>query len=104
MKIGQIRGIEFRLSNLLLPLFLIYFLLGIWEKALLVFAIILCHEIGHVIVALYLGIRVKTIELFPFGGVARIDNVHMVDLAKEVALSLAGPLVNFCLAGVFFFL
>jgi len=103
MKIGQIRGIELKVSNLLPPLFFLYFLLGIWEKALIVFAIILVHEIGHVVVALYWGIRVKTIELFPFGGVARIDNAHMVSLAKEITLSLAGPMVNFFLGGVFFF-
>ncbi|MEL7564698.1 MAG: M50 family metallopeptidase [Dehalobacterium sp.] len=102
MKIGQIRGIELKLSNLLPLLFFIYILLGIWEKAFIVFAIILVHEIGHVVVALCWGIQVKTIELFPFGGVARIDNVHMISLTKEITLSLAGPMVNFFLAGVFF--
>lgn len=98
MKIGRIRGIELRLSNFLPALFFIYFLLGIGEKALMVFAIILLHEIGHVMAALYWGIRVKTIELFPFGGVARMENIHGGSLGREITLALAGPLVNFFLS------
>lgn len=101
MKIGKIWGIELRFSNLLIPLFFIYFLLGIGVKAILVFAIILLHELAHVAAALYWGIPVRYIEIFPFGGIARLDNIHGASLLKEITLSLSGPFVNFFFGGIF---
>ena len=100
MEVGEIRGIKLKLSIFLPGLFLIYFLLGIGEKALMVFTVILIHELGHVFCALYLGMRVRTIELFPLGGVARMENVHPGCLGKEIALYLAGPAVNLLLGGI----
>jgi Zn-dependent protease len=102
MKIGQVRGINLKVSRFLPALFLIYFLLGIGDKALLVFAIILIHELGHVFCAVFWGMRVDTFELFPLGGVARMENLYVGSLGKEIVLYLTGPLVNFFLGGVCF--
>jgi stage IV sporulation protein FB len=100
MIIGEIRGIKLKLSNFLPLLFFIYLLLGIWQKALMVFAIIIIHEVGHVLIALLWGIRVHTIELFPLGGVARMESTCPGNLGKEIILYLVGPMVNFLLGGV----
>lgn len=100
MKIGEIRGIELRISKLLPVLFLIYFVLGVGQKALLVFTVILVHELGHVFLALFWGVKVNSIELFPLGGVARMEKIYLKSIGKEIIFYLGGPLVNLFLAGV----
>ncbi len=75
---------------------LLYWVMGA-VTALFYFASILLHEIGHSIVAIWYGIRVRSITLFMFGGVAQIegDSPHA---SAEFLIAIAGPVVSFTLA------
>jgi len=68
--------------------------------ALLFFASVLAHELGHSVVAQRRGIEVKSITLFIFGGVAQIrsDSKSPQD---EFSIAIAGPLVSLALALLF---
>lgn len=68
---------------------------------LLLFASVTLHEFGHSLQALKFGIGVHDITLMPMGGLARIDEIPE-DPAKEFRIAIAGPLVNFLIAGVLF--
>lgn len=69
--------------------------------ALLLFASVLLHELGHSLVALSQGIKVNSITLFLFGGVAAIEREsHTPKEAFWVAI--AGPMVSFALFLLFF--
>ncbi len=64
--------------------------------ALLLFGSVLLHELGHSLVARSQGIKVNSITLFLFGGVAAIDQESKTPgLAFQVAI--AGPAVSFVL-------
>jgi Zn-dependent protease len=69
----------------------------IWVAALLAsvlfFASILLHEFGHSLTALRLGIRVRSITLFIFGGLARLD-AEPRRARDEMLIAVAGPLVS----------
>ncbi|MEA5446671.1 site-2 protease family protein [Gammaproteobacteria bacterium AB-CW1] len=71
--------------------------------ALLFFASILAHEMGHSIVAIRRGVPVKSITLFIFGGMAQLgrDSDNPED---EFRIAIAGPLVSLALAVGFFLL
>lgn len=69
-------------------------------SALLLFASVLLHELGHSAVALKYKIPVQRITLFIFGGVAQIGAEPPSPWA-EFWIAIAGPLVSFALAGVF---
>ncbi len=75
-----------------------------WLTALLVacafFGSIVLHELGHSLVAQALGIRVRSITLFLFGGVAQLESEPRKPM-HEVSVALAGPAVSVALAGVF---
>lgn len=60
---------------------------------------ILLHELGHSAVALALGIPIRRITLFVFGGVAEITR-EPDTAAKEYLVSVAGPLVSLTLGGI----
>ncbi|HEV8376794.1 MAG TPA: site-2 protease family protein [Candidatus Polarisedimenticolia bacterium] len=65
---------------------------------LLLFGCVLLHELGHCVVALRFGVSITSITLYPFGGVALLTDVPREPL-KEILIAIAGPVVNFILAG-----
>lgn len=99
MRIGRIRGIQLIVHNGFIGIMLFFSLVGLLPKAGMVFVCILFHELAHVFVAASYGLRIKEIELLPIGGVARIEGLTDTSPAVETRVAVAGPLVNFILAG-----
>jgi Zn-dependent protease/CBS domain-containing protein len=75
-----------------------------WAKGLLAsllfFVSILLHELGHSLVAIRSGIAIRSITLFIFGGVARLER-DPPDGRTELRMAAAGPAVSVVLAGLF---
>lgn len=67
--------------------------------ALLLFASVLMHELGHSLVARAQGIKVNSITLFLFGGVAAIDQESKTP-GKAFQVAIAGPAVSLILAAL----
>jgi Zn-dependent protease/predicted transcriptional regulator len=64
--------------------------------ALLLFASVLLHELGHSLAARSQGIKVNSITLFLFGGIAAIEEESKTP-AKAFQVAIAGPLVSIAL-------
>jgi Zn-dependent protease len=69
--------------------------------SLLFFASVIFHEMSHSVVAQHYKIRVLSITLFVFGGVARIERDPSKPI-QEFNIAVAGPLASFFLCGVFY--
>ncbi len=78
----------------------VYWGMGV-TAALLLFACILLHELGHSLVARSYGIPVACVTLFIFGGVAQITESPKRP-SVELQVALAGPLVSVLIAVVCF--
>jgi Zn-dependent protease len=68
--------------------------------AVMLFASVLLHELGHSWVALRYKIPVRSITLYIFGGISQIS-AEPASALSEFWITIAGPIVSFALAGIF---
>ncbi len=73
-------------------------LLGL-VTALLLFGSVLAHELGHSFVAIRQGIKVDSITLFLFGGLASLEK-ESDSPAAAFWVAIAGPIVSLLLFGI----
>lgn len=76
-----------------------YWIVGI-ATSLLFFASVLAHELAHSLVSIRTGIPVKSITLFIFGGISRIER-EATQPGHELKMAAAGPLCSLFLCGLF---
>lgn len=88
-----------RLGDIFPQLGALAWVLGL-VAALLLFASVLAHELGHSFVALNQGIEVNSITLFIFGGLASLGEESKTP-GDAFKVAIAGPLVSFLLFGLF---
>ncbi|NLM52025.1 MAG: CBS domain-containing protein [Firmicutes bacterium] len=98
MKLFRLAGITFRFHWVFLVLVFVLLYYGYLSETLIIFSLVAAHEVVHLLVARMQGLEVGEVELFPFGGVAKIEDALELDPHVESVVSLAGPLFNFVLA------
>ncbi|MCA1031911.1 M50 family metallopeptidase [Bacillus timonensis] len=89
---------------------LLWFLIGIsiltahFRELLMLFLIVIVHEMGHVVSAHFFSWRIKKVELLPFGGVAEMDEHGNRPFREELIVTLSGPLQHIWLMGAAYLL
>ena len=66
---------------------------------IVLFGCVFLHELGHSLVARGFGIRVLDISFWPLGGMARMSEIPESPKIEGL-VAIAGPAVNFALAGL----
>ncbi len=112
--IGRLFGVEIRLHLTFLLL-----LVFVWVRdtvsagapltarglalVAVVFGSVVLHELGHALIAMREGVKVRGIVLLPIGGITLLDDnsPHTANTAaRDIRIAMAGPLVNIVLGAV----
>ncbi|MGZ4105972.1 MAG: M50 family metallopeptidase [Tumebacillaceae bacterium] len=89
-------GMKVRIHPLFLLLLIASIAVGMFVQTLVLFTIVVVHELGHIFVAVSYGYKIREMQILPFGGVAKLEHGAMGwNPLHEVAIAIAGPLNNF---------
>jgi len=94
MELVKLSGVSLRIHPTFMIVLVVYGVLGLAAQALLVFGLVFCHELAHLLTARAYGFRVVGLELFPFGGAAYCDDLFEGRKFEESIMALAGPAFN----------
>ncbi len=108
-RLGTVLGIPIRVHVTFLMFLVLLSVIGTGRAGLLagvrifllialLFLCVLLHELGHCVVARRFGVAIASITLYPFGGIALLEDMPRQP-AREILIALAGPAVNFLIAG-----
>lgn len=92
-------GIPIRIHPLLWVVVTISALTGHILELLMLFGVILIHELGHTAAASSFEWRMKEVRLLPFGGVLEVEENESIPAWQEAIVVLAGPLQNGLMIG-----
>ena len=97
----NIKKLKIKVNYLTLYFLLILFLCGYIKNALIIFGIVIFHELGHILISIILGYKIKSVELFPFGGITKIDNIYNSSFINNFLISIMGAVFQ-CILFIFF--
>jgi len=73
---------------------LLSFLAGYFEIVFLTILSIIIHELGHLITAVSLNLKVKRVDIYMFGGVTILDENLSLNIKKEILTLIMGPITE----------
>ncbi|TYR82271.1 stage IV sporulation protein FB [Priestia megaterium] len=89
---------------LLWGIFAIGILTATIKPLMILFLIVLIHELGHAVAANCFSWRIKQIMLLPFGGVAEVDEHGNRPFREELIVTVSGPIQHILMVGVAYLL
>jgi len=82
---------KFRLHPILLPIILFLIITGNLSTYTIIMLSLIIHEVGHLIAARLMGMRVRSCTIMPYGGELVIPLRHFAKRRNRVILALGGP-------------
>ena len=79
-----------KFNSLTLYFLLISLLSGYIKYSLYSLFIVLFHELGHIFIIKLLGYKISMIEIFPFGGICKINKKLNDSIIKDILIALFG--------------
>lgn len=85
-------------------LLLLYFICGYIKAALIIYLIVIIHEIGHILVSYLCGYKIKKVTIYPFGGITETNTYLNSPLKKDFVVYSGGLLFQIILGLILNFL
>jgi stage IV sporulation protein FB len=98
VRLGSVGGVDIKMHAAFPVLLVSCVLLGQWPVMRVMLLALCLHECAHALAAMALGMRVASMEITPFGGIARVDGLGHAAPWQEIVVALAGPASNLLMA------
>lgn len=86
--------VRFRLHPLFLCIIILLVFTGNIAMYSIIFVSLLLHELGHLIVAMLLKVKIERCTLMPYGGQIVLKDAHTVSYSKQLLIACGGPLMT----------
>ena len=93
-----------RVSFLTLLFLLITFLCGFIVDALVIYVIVLIHETGHIFFSYFFHYKIKSVTIYPFGGITKYEHLVNSCSYKDIIIYLGGILFQIIIYIIIFIL
>ncbi|PIC57888.1 hypothetical protein CSV80_06140 [Sporosarcina sp. P12(2017)] len=85
---------KYRIHPVLLPIFLFFMIVGgVSLYAMLLFSL-LFHELGHVLAARHVGMKIRSCTILPYGGELQFVNRQLASKQQRLIVALGGPVAT----------
>ena len=81
---------KIKIDNITYLIILISLLSGYIKHTFIIFTIVLIHELGHVFFFYIFNIEIESINIYPFGGITKVNKKIHERIYKDVLISLGG--------------
>lgn len=85
-------------------LILSFLVTGLIKNIILIYFIVLFHELGHIFIIKILGYKILRVDIYPSGGVTRIDKPINTKLSHDMLIAVFGIFFQVLLYFIFFVL
>ena len=92
---------KFKINNFTYFFFLSCFFCGFIKNAIILFLIIIIHELGHIIVIKLSGYEIDSVTIYPFGGITRINKLINSSLFLDFIIAISGVLFQYLVVTIF---
>ena len=79
-----------KINSLTIYFLLLAFFCGLIKNALIIFTIVLIHEMGHVFFIKLLGYEIDSINIYPFGGITKVNKDLNTPINQELLIAWGG--------------
>ena len=81
---------KFKINSLTYLIFLSFLLTGFIKNILLIFLIVVVHELGHFFFLKYFSYEIEKIEIYPFGGVTTTNKYINSPINHDLIIYMGG--------------
>ena len=85
-------------------LILSFLITGLIKNIILIYFIVLFHELGHLFIIKLLGYKIIKVDIYPSGGVTKIDKKINTKISHDLLIASFGILFQILLYFLFYFL
>lgn len=89
---------KIKLHSLTIIFFLTSLLTGYFKYLIMVFAIVIIHELGHIFFATVFKRKIKSLTILPFGGMTKIDCLQSTSIFEDLLIAIGGIFFQLILA------
>ncbi len=95
---------KFKINAITYLLFLTFVLTGHIKNIILIFLIVIVHELGHIFFLKLFKYEIESVEIFPFGGFTKSYKYINTPIKQDMFIYIGGVLFQFFLLVIFYFL